>query len=215
MPEMKGVKPLLLRFGKAFGFALILVWLSGCSTVGTPEPADVPVVQDAFSPAAAARYAKGLELMEAGDDEAAANEFVGLTEDYAGYAGPMVNLAIIHRRNNRTQAAYAMLTRAISVCTDCAVAYNELGILQRQQGRFDDAEQSYLKSIESDPGYALAYLNLGVLYDLYQRRLTLALENYERYVELSDDSNSVAEVEKWIADVRRRVGQPAQTGDSP
>ena len=61
------------------------------------------------------------------------------------------------------------------MCTSCAPVWNGLGVLHRQQGQFSEAEQAYLQAIELDPGYALAYYNLAVLYDLYMQRPELAL----------------------------------------
>ena len=67
-----------------------------------------------------------------------------------------------------------------------------------------EAERAYLKAIELEPGYALAYYNLAVLYDLYVQQPELALQNYQQYLALGAD-DSQAEVERWIADLRRRV----------
>ena len=105
----------------------------------------------------------------------------------------------------------AALERAIKICRTCAAANNELGILQRQQGRFADAEQSYLRAIAADPGYRLAYFNLGVLHDLYNGRPDLALEFYQRYLEHEPDQESRKLVEMWVADLTRRMGNTQRT----
>ena len=196
---------MLQTFIRWLGAIILIAGLGACATAKAPiEQEDVPA-QAAFLPDAVTRYENALAFMMAGDDKHAIAEFTSLAEDYPAHAGPMINLGILYRRNDRPDAAMAALTRAISICETCAPAYNELGILRRQQGRFDDAESAYLKSIEIDPDYALAFLNLGVLYDLYQRRFDDALENYERYVKISRDEAVNAEVEKWIVDLRRRV----------
>ena len=80
-----------------------------------------------------------------------------------------------------------------------------------EQGRFAEAEQAYRSALASDPHYALAHYNLGLLYELYQQRHQLAVEHYEQYVALAGDKQAAAEVGKWIADLRRRLGQPART----
>ena len=48
-----------------------------------------------------------------------------------------------------------------------AAAYNQLGIVYRKLGRFKEADEAYTRAVQIDPNYALAYLNLGVLCDLY------------------------------------------------
>ena len=189
----------------------VIALLAGCGMRGGAVLTEPVGEEVAFPREAVARYERGLAEMQAGNDDRAIAIFAGLSEDYPDYAGPLVNLGILHRRNDRPVAANAILVRALSSCTDCAAAFNQLGILQRQQGFFDEAEESYLNAIDADPKYALAYLNLGVLYDLYQRRLPLALEYYERYVEITQDEQSKAQVMKWIADLKRRVAAPERT----
>jgi tetratricopeptide (TPR) repeat protein len=105
----------------------------------------------------------------------------------------------------------AALERAIKVCRTCAAANNQLGIFQRQQGRFDDAEASYLRAISADPGYRLAYFNLGVLHDLYTGRPDLALEYYRSYLERESEPESRKLVEMWVTDLQRRIGKAQRT----
>jgi tetratricopeptide (TPR) repeat protein len=97
------------------------------------------------------------------------------------------------------------------VCEHCAPVWNELGVVQRRQGRFTDAEQSYRKAIAADPGYALAYYNLAIFYEIYGQRPDLALDNYQHYLDLGADSASAPEVEKWVADLKRRVTASEKT----
>jgi len=187
-------------------------WLAGCAAVSGPAGVDRDT--PAYPRDAMRRYERGLGYMQAGADLRATEIFSALTDDYPGYAGPLVNLGIIHRRNGAADEAGTVLAKAVSVCTDCAAAWNELGILQRQTGLFESAEQSYLRAIEADPAYSLAYLNLGVLYELYQRRLPQALEYYEKFIATSGDERRVEEVRKWIADLKRRApsGRTAHNG---
>jgi tetratricopeptide (TPR) repeat protein len=169
-------------------------------------------------PAAVQSYGEALALLQAGDETQAAARFDALAQQYPDYAGPLVNRAIIHARHNEPEPALALLERAVVVCGDCAAAWNERGILLRQQGRFGEAEDSYLKAIAADPAYRYAHFNLGVLYDLYMKRPQLALEQYARYVELETDPAATGDVDKWIADLRRRTGgveRSAQLEEGP
>jgi tetratricopeptide (TPR) repeat protein len=86
-----------------------------------------------------------------------------------------------------------------------AAALIRQAIEQRQQGKFADAREAYEKAIALDPNYALAYLNLGVLNDLYLGNRPRSLELYERYLALTPAGD--AAVGKWIAEVKNRKEQ--------
>ena len=57
--------------------------------------------------------------------------------------------------------------RATTRSPDYALAWNELGLVRRAQGKFDDARMAYGKAIAADANYAPTHRNLGVLLDLY------------------------------------------------
>ncbi len=194
---------------------VIALLLGACGMTGGGRQPDISSGPE-YSSAVTNRYAKALGYMDAGDDSRAQSEFEAFGEAYPDYAGAQVNLGIIYDRNGRLDAAEAAFRRAVSVCAECASAYNHLGIIQRHKGLFDEAEHSYLLAIEANPDYALAYYNLGVLYDLYLGRPKLALQFYESYVEHETDAGDVEDVNKWIIDLKRRVGnlqRAAQSGD--
>ncbi len=86
------------------------------------------------------------------------------------------------------------------------VAGNELGIALRKLGKFSEAETAYQRTISAEPNFAPAHLNLGVLYDLYLAEPQKALEEYERYLELTGENKQVA---GWVLELRKRVGSAA------
>ena len=57
--------------------------------------------------------------------------------------------------------------------------------MYRKLGRFTEADESYQHAVQVDPQYALAWLNLGVLCDLYLQQPERALEAFERYLALA------------------------------
>ena len=118
-----------------------LVVLTGCGMVGGGTKTVVEG-DDAYPAVARARYQSALSYIESGNDERAERELENLRSAYPDYAGPLVNLGLIHARNGRPDAAMLALQRAVKLCSACAVAYNELGILERQQGNFDAAEKA-------------------------------------------------------------------------
>ncbi|MEE8109359.1 MAG: tetratricopeptide repeat protein, partial [Gammaproteobacteria bacterium] len=97
----------------------------------------------------------------------------------------------------------AALNRALELDPRSAVAYNHLGILLRRDGRFEKADQAYAKAIRFDPEYSLAYLNYGVLADLYLQQPERALAYFRRYQELQGEEDQ--QVRRWIIELERRV----------
>ncbi|CAG0937912.1 hypothetical protein GPROT2_00055 [Gammaproteobacteria bacterium] len=182
--------------------ALLVAGIGACSG---PAQREEPATTAQADPVAASRYAGALAVLAAGDDAQAQPLLQALVLEYPDYSGPMVNLALLHSRRGEPGPATALLERAVTTCTDCAAAWNALGVLQRQQGRFADAEQSYLKALAADAGYANAAFNLGVLYDLYLQRPELAMEQYLRFRQLLADDPAAGDVDKWIADLQRRT----------
>lgn len=199
---------------------LLLLAVASTACGGLPwreEPAAADPVA-AVDPEATARYAEALAALAAGDDAQAQPRLQALVQQYPDQAGPMVNLALVHSRRGEPEPAMQLLERAVTVCTNCAPAWNELGILQRQQGRFAAAEQSYQKALAADAGYANAAFNLGVLYELYLQRPELAMEQYAHFRQLLADDPAGGDVDKWIADLKRStrgVQRAVQADGSP
>lgn len=158
---------------------------------------------------ALAGYSQALNAMYAEDWFQAEVGFEQLIAEYPAYPGPYVNLAILYRRDNRIDEAESALERALAIVPDHPAANSELGVLYRKRGDFAAAEAVYRRALDGDPGYALAHYNLGVLYDLYLKREADALEHYEAYLSLTAEPD--AEVERWVVDLRRRLGIPAET----
>jgi len=99
-----------------------------------------------------------------------------------------------------------LLRRAVQIDPGSAVAWSELGVTLRQEGRFVDARAAYEKALECDPAYAPAHRNLGVLLDIYLAEPVAALPEFERYQQLSGEDKPVS---TWIAELRTRTGVKA------
>ena len=193
---------------------------SACSSSGPARPAatsasqaDVAAadsVATGMSPAAQILFEQAASVMAAGDLLDAELRFKEFLLQYPGVAAAHVNIAIIHANNGNDDAARASIDEALAADPNFAPALNQLGMLLRRNGNFIEAEAAYLKAVTVSPEYALAHYNLGVLNELYLQRLDIALQHFEHYRELVGGDE---QVEKWIADLERRVTANQRTAN--
>lgn len=157
-------------------------------------------------PRAAEQYTAALNLMKSHRDGDAELELKQLALAYPQFAGPDLNLGLLLMRQNRDADAAEAFRAALERNPQSGVASNELGIALRKLGKFNEAEAAYQRTIVIDPKYAPAYLNLGVLYDLYLAQPQKALEQFEHYLEIAGENKQVA---GWVIELRKRVGATA------
>ena len=199
--------------------AILLV--AGCASSGSKEPkrskAEVPASIGAGGeqmleiPAQARTlFEQAVAVMAAGDFVDAELRLKEFLLQYPAYPGAHVNLAIIHSQNGNEDAAQAAVDAALALDSDHAAALNQQGLLFRRNGKFLEAEAAYLKAVTASPDYALAHYNLGVLNELYLQRLDAALQHFEKYQQLVGGDK---QVEKWIADLKRRVAASQRTAN--
>lgn len=151
-------------------------------------------------------------MMKAGRTNDAEVEFKSLAAAYPEFAGPQVNLGLIYLRAARFPDAETALKAALARNPDNVAANDALGITERKLGKFNEAEAAYQHTIAIEPNYAPAYLNLGVLYDLYLAQPQKALEQFEHYLTLAGENKQVA---GWVIELRKRTGAPAAPAAPP
>jgi len=156
-------------------------------------------------------FEQAVAVMASGDFVDAELRFKEFLLQYPAYPGAHVNLAIIHSQNGNERAAQASIDAALALNPDHPAALNQQGMLFRRNGKFIEAEAAYLKAVTASPDYALAHYNLGVLNELYLQRLDVALQHFENYQELV---GSDKQVQKWIADLTRRVAATQRTANA-
>lgn len=119
-------------------------------------------------------------------------------------SGAWLNLGLVYRAQKEDKRAEQAFIDAINANHSNLDAYNQLAILQREQGRFTDAEANYKKALSVWPWHAESHKNIGILYDLYLGKNAEALAHFEAYQQLRGDGDK--QVVGWIADLQRRLG---------
>ena len=205
--------------GRLATLATILI-VTGCASPGpektTPEADQGDVTAEGgpampvVPPEAQTLFEQAVAVMATDDFVEAELRFEEFLLQYPAYPGAHVNLAIIHAQNGDDAATQAAIDAALLLDPDYAPALNQQGMLLRRNGKFIEAEAAYLKAVTASPDYALAHYNLGVLNELYLQRLDAALHHFERYQELAGGDK---QVEKWIADLTRRVAANQRTAN--
>lgn len=184
-----------------------LLSLSACmglpSKQNTQATENNAVEQAVTDPAVTAEYADALAAMRAGDTTRARRLLEALSQTQPALAGPQINLGILLLTEQDTAGAEAQFRRVLQQTPGHPVASNQLALLLRQQGRFNEAEQAYANALQNQPGYLLAHRNIGILYDLYLQQPEKALYHYQRYQTLADAADT--EVTGWIAELKLRV----------
>jgi cellulose synthase operon protein C len=89
---------------------------------------------------------------------------------------------------------------------------NQLGVQQRQAGRFADAQAAYERALVLDPNYADAERNLAILHDLYLDNPTAALPHFERYQLLTQGADT--QVTAWVAELKARIAAVTRTAEA-
>ena len=176
----------------------------------------VPVHPD-VPPAARNDFNRAVNFMRAGNRLEAELGFKQVALQYPQFAAPLVNLAILERKDSHLDVAEQTLKNAVAREPGSAVAWTELGATQRLRGEFKDAASSYEQAIAADPRYAPAWRNLGVLSDLYLGDPNRALKAFEQYRQITGEDKPVS---GWIAELRQRLGmappkRPAAEGSPP
>lgn len=196
-----------LKKGLIIASILLVLQISGCvidvkesSTTSGYEPAkNVSVdsdVEDAFNSA--------LEHLKSEEYDQAISLLKQVISEETRLAAPYVNLGMAYNRKGDVKEAEKYLLEAVNVDLAHPVANNELGMLYRKQGRFDDAKKAYTNALTRYPDYLPVIRNLGILCELYMRDYPCALEQYEHYQSLRPDDKTM---KIWITDLSRRVGK--------
>lgn len=136
------------------------------------------------------RFGEGIDILQ------------GVVETTPDVTAPYIDLAIASRHVGNLELAEEALGTAQLLSPDNPVVFNELGIVYRKTGRFDEARASYEQALAIFGNFHFARRNLAILCDLYLADLECALQNYQAYL---DSVGNDPEVAIWIADLNNRL----------
>ncbi len=167
----------------------------------TPNPYEQMDVS--VSAEARAEFERALQAMHSEQWDQAEQVLLAMTERYPTLSGPWVNLGKVYSKTERPDEAVAALEKAVALNPNNLDAYNQLGLIKREAGDFDQAEAHYRQALEIWPFHAQTHLNLGVLLDLYRGRGKEALLHYRAYQQRQEEMDR--QVAGWIVDLERQL----------
>ena len=194
---------------RAIVIALVTL-VVGCSSGQVKPKIEANVKSEVIEiPAqAAVDFKKAIDLLNNDKLSNAENAFKKMIELYPQLAGPYANLGVIYSRQGKWAEAKDTLISGNNKNSKNIKILNQLGLVYRKSGDFSGAEKSYLAAISAKPNNAAAYLNLGILYDIYMGKFAKASGYYQKYQAMQ--TNPDRKVAGWIVDINRRAGIKTQ-----
>ena len=149
------------------------------------------------------RFEQAVALMENNEFDKAVPILEDVVSLGPGVSAPYIDLAMAYRKVEQYELAEKSLRNALTLIPNHPVAQNELGLVQRSSGRFDEARTTYEQALEEFPEYLPLRLNLGILCEIYLKDDKCAVEQYALY---SQGQPEDEQVKLWIADINFRNG---------
>ena len=117
-------------------------------------------------------------------------------------SAPFTNLGMAYNKKGDEKKAEEYFLMAVNVELTNPVANNQLGLLYRKKGQFNDAKKAYTNALTEYPDYLPVVKNLGILCELYMRDFPCALKQYEHYLSLQPDNKTM---KIWVSDLSNRI----------
>ncbi|WP_105102414.1 tetratricopeptide repeat protein [Microbulbifer pacificus] len=130
-------------------------------------------------------------------------ELQQVVTQWPNLSGAWLNLSRVQLKLAQPGQAESSLRQAVAANEKNVFAWNSLGVLLRDQGKFEDARIAYESALTHWPDFAMAHLNLGILFDLYLHKPEQALHHYREAKALEEVEDRV--LAGWIVDLERRM----------
>jgi tetratricopeptide (TPR) repeat protein len=154
------------------------------------------------------RFIEARRALDAEQWDRAETVLTQLVEAEPSLSGPRVLLGDIALGRADLELAHDFYVQAIRVNSDNVNAYLRLAYVQRRQGEFLQAQNTYARLLALWPDFPEAHLNLAVLYDLYLNHPIRAQRHMEAFQFLTGERDD--QVRQWLAEIRGRTGIPAR-----
>lgn len=112
----------------------------------------------------------------------------------------LMNEAVDNMNSGNNEIAMNYLTKATAIDEANPVISNQLALLKRRTGNFEEARKIYEKIVSQHKDFTPAIINLGILCDLYIQDLKCALKQYTNYLAVAPNDD----VALWAADIKKR-----------
>ena len=149
-------------------------------------------------------FGRALSHLKSKEYDAAIKILEKIIEVEKRVPAPYINLGMAYDMKGDREKAEKYFLDAVNVDLTHPVANNQLGLLYRKQGRFDDARKAYTNALTENPDYLPVIKNLGILCEIYIRDYPCALQQFEHYQNLQPDDKTM---EIWVTDLSRRIGK--------
>ena len=147
-------------------------------------------------------YNEALKHMRAKNYDTAIIEMQKVAKMDQRISGPWVNIGVAYQELGDSKRALLAFEKAITINPNNPYALNQLAILKRENGEFDEAEKLYMKALAAYPDYKNAHLNLAILCDVYLRKIGCALNHYQEYLDLSGGQDK--QVIAWMSQLKKQ-----------
>jgi len=131
-----------------------------------------------------------------------------LTKQDNTLSGPWVMLGDIAQKDNKLTEASVNYSKALEINQNNVNAYIRLAKVQRQQGDFIAAQNTYKSALAIWKDFPEAHLNLAILYDIYLNKQLMSQRHLEAYLFLVDGRDKKQIV--WLKELQQRTGKDIQ-----
>ncbi len=181
---------------------MVVAFVSACQAPSIKPDDQKKAAYEALSTEIKQKYAYALQLMGAGNDDAAMKILNGVSALNDSLSGPYANRGLIFLKLNNKVEAEKQFRSAIKRNARNVTALNQLGILLREKKDFKTAKLNYEAALEVDKSHANSHLNLGVLCDIYLQDKPCAMEHFKAYQLLNGEDDVVS---NWIVDLKEQL----------
>ena len=98
------------------------------------------------------------------------------------------------------------MTEFQSLVREARLAFNyELGLAHRKNGDYEAAIGEFQRTLELDPHFAEAHLQLGEIYREHLKRADIASPFFRRYLELRPEAGNLEQIKGWLIKSQKEI----------